>query len=108
MNLTDIQGQLPWGKFYSEKFKALDLPYKDFQHALMHTMKALGKLSAIIDDADHGDEPYFPKADVEKYLADVVICAIRAATVSPSGYIDIGEAVVRRIESKNGITLRQS
>lgn len=107
MTLTEIQKQLPWGKFYSDKFRALDLPYKDFQHAITHTMKALGKLSAIIDDADHGEGMFFPPADVEKYLADVIICAIRAASVNPMGPIDIERAVIRRIETKNDVTLKK-
>jgi hypothetical protein len=107
MTLTEIQKQLPWGKPYSEKFNALDLPYKDFQHAIQHTMKALGKLSAIIEDADHGQGLFFPKEEVEKYLADVVICAIRAASVTPVIPINIEEAVIRRIEAKNGITLKK-
>lgn len=105
MNITEIQEKLPWGKFYSERFRALDLPYKDFQHALAHVAKATGKLFAMIDDADHGVEPAFPKADVEKYLADLVICAIRAANVNPSGSFDLGAAVVRRIEDKNEVKL---
>ena len=102
--IKEIQDLLPWGKFYSEEFRALPLPYKDFQHALMHVFKAAGKLAGIVDDADHGDA-FFPKEDVEKYLADVVICAIRAANVNPSGSFDLGEAVIRRIEGKNGIKL---
>jgi hypothetical protein len=104
MALSQIQKQLPWGKFYSEEFKLMNSPSKDFQHALWHVTKALGKLAGIIDDADHGDTS-FPRADVEKYLADIVICAVRAASVNPSGSIDIGEAVVGRIESKNEVKL---
>lgn len=107
MRLSEIQAQLPWGKFYSEKFTQLDLPYKDFQHAITHTMKALGKLAAIIDDADHAEGIFFPLSDVEKYLADVIICAIRAASVNPLGPIDIERAVIRRIESKNDVTLKK-
>ena len=104
MDIAAIQARLPWGRFYSEQFKALDLPYKDFQHALAHVAKANGKLFAMIDDADHGDG-FFPKAEVEKYLADLVICAMRAANVNPSGAFDLGEAVVRRIEAKNGVKI---
>ena len=104
MNIKELQERLPWGRFYSEQFKALNLPYKDFQHALAHIAKANGKLFAMIDDADHGEES-FRKEDVEKYLADLVICAIRAANVNPSGSFDLGSAVVRRIEAKNGVKL---
>lgn len=104
MDIETIQAKLPWGRFYSEQFKAMDLPYKDFQHALAHIAKATGKLFAMIDDADHG-ELSFQKEDVEKYLADLVICAIRAANTNPSGSFDLGAAVVRRIEAKNGVKL---
>ncbi len=104
MDIVTLQQKLPWGRFYSAQFKALDLPYKDFQHALAHIAKASGKLFAMIDDADHGDG-FFPEEDVKKYLADLVICAMRAANVNPSGGFDLGEAVIRRIEEKNGVKL---
>lgn len=102
--LKEIQDRLPWGKLYSVEFRKLEHNYKDFQHALMHVFKAAGKLAGMVDDADHGDT-FFPKEDVEKYLADVVICAIRAASVNPTGAFDIGEAVLRRIEAKNGVKI---
>lgn len=105
MNIRELQANLPWGRFYSQQFRALDLPYKDFQHALAHIAKASGKLFAMIDDADHGEPLAFQKSEVEKYLADLVICAIRAANVNPSGSFNLEEAVIRRIESKNGVKL---
>lgn len=61
---------------YSKDFNEAAIKHKDFGHALTHIVKAAGKLAAIIEDADHD-------RDVEdnpgKYLADLVICAARAA-----------------------------
>ncbi len=106
MNILQIQNQLPWGIEYSEAFQQSPSPFKDFQHALLHVTKAGGKLAAIVEDADHGRPNLFPKQDVEKYLADLVICAMRMANTNPTGKIDLQRAVIDRLESKNGVTLR--
>jgi hypothetical protein len=51
----------------------------DANHALVHMMKALGKIAAAVNDAEHdGGRP--PRAEeTSKYLADLVICAVRFA-----------------------------
>jgi hypothetical protein len=45
------------------------------------------------------------RESAEKYLADLVICAIRMASVAPGGPIDLERAVIRRIESKNAVSI---
>lgn len=103
MNIRTIQEKLPWGLPYAPGFKVSTIEYKDFQHTLLHVTKATGKLSAIVEDADHGRFPYFPAGDVQKYCADLVICAMRLANTNPSGSFDLLGAVIHRLESKNGV-----
>jgi hypothetical protein len=105
MNMQEVQRRLPWGIHYGEAFKQSSVPHKDFEHALIHIMKAAGKLSAMVDDADHNRPNSFPIENVQKYLADLVICSMRMANTSPSGLIDLWNAVIDRIESKNEVKL---
>lgn len=105
MNILEIQERLPWSLPYGAGFKLDTTTYKDFQHALVHISKASGKLWTMVEDAAHDRESFFPKADVEKYLADLVICAMRMANTNPTGLIDLQKAVIERLESKNGVRL---
>lgn len=101
--IKEIQDTLPWSIAYGEAFKASPVDYKDFQHALIHIVKAAGKLSAMIDDLDHDRLGPLGCSETPKYLADLVICSIRMANVSPIGKIDLQEAVEARISQKNGV-----
>jgi hypothetical protein len=104
-----LQSELPklWtDELYSEKFKASPSTYKDFQHALLHVMKATGKLVEMVEEADHGGQ-FFVIPDVEKYLADLVICTVRLAITAPNGPFDLEKAVLDRIERKMGVRLAQ-
>lgn len=105
--LDDLQRMLPWTIKYSRDFRANPQEHKDFTHAHIHAMKALGKIAAIIDDYDHrrsSEESH----RLPDYLADLVICALRMANTFPApDPIPLGLAVVQRIESKNGTTLQE-
>lgn len=53
------------------------------KHALFHAMKATGKLAAAADEHDHRGADMAPAvsfAGCEKYLADLVICAMKMGT----------------------------
>jgi hypothetical protein len=104
-----LQAELPklWtDELYSEQFKASPSKYKDFQHALLHVRKAEGRLSEMVEEADHDGVPRsFPIDDVEKYIADLVICTVRLALTYPGGAIDLEKAVLGRIERKMGVRL---
>jgi hypothetical protein len=104
-----LQEELPklWtDELYSEQFKNSPSVYKDFDHALKHVRKAAQELENMTEDADHhGWAGKFDKAALAKYLADVVICAVRLAIVSPAGPIDLEKAVLDRIERKMGVRL---
>lgn len=112
LTLSELQSQLPWSINYADAFKLATysgLPYLEFQHALIHVVKATGKLATMVEDADHGrdDVEPFPLPEMAKLLSDLVICALRMANVQPRlGYrIDLGREIVRRLESKNGVRL---
>lgn len=104
LTLDDLQKQLPWTIKYSRHFKANPQGHKDFAHALIHTLKAAGKLAGIVDDIDHRmDSTDF--SGHENYVADLVLCALRMANTSPSPF-NLHDAVIKRIETKNGVVLR--
>lgn len=107
-DLRTLQVRLPWSIKYSRDFRANQQSHKDFTHAILHVVKATGQLAAFIDDMDHDrDAALFAGARLvyAKNLADLVICALRAANVFPGGPIDLERAVVERIETKNAVKL---
>jgi len=95
---------------YSEDFQKSVAKDKNFRHALLHAMKALGKLVEMSETADHeGVNPgTYIVGWAEKYLADLVICAVRMAHTHPLGEIDLERAVRERIERKMGFKLVES
>lgn len=80
------------------------MTHKDFAHALLHVFKAAGKLSAVIDNAEHGGSDFKPE-EVDPYVADLVICALRMANTCPGRVFDLERAVIERIEKKNDVKL---
>ena len=67
----------------------------DTNHALVHMTKALGKVASALNDAEH-EQRAPTAAEVEKYLADLIICAARFAY----GIVDIDSACVLRLAEK--------
>jgi len=102
--LRELQTKLPWTIHYHRDFRASPMAHKDFAHALLHVQKACGKLAAVVNDAEHGGSE-FTQDEVDRYVADLVVCALRMANTCPGRMIDLQKAVVDRIESKNGVTL---
>lgn len=102
--LRELQSSLPWTAHYHRDFRANPQTHKDFAHALLHIHKAGGKLAAIIDDAEHGgfdwDKPE-KRTEVGKYIADMVICALRMANTCPDGVMDLQRLVEDRLVAKN-------
>ena len=92
---------------YSEEFQARNSIYKNFDHALKHIDKARARLMMMTEEADHHREPLacFPKGDIEKYLADIVISVARAAETCPWGPIDLEKAVRERMAKKMDVIL---
>jgi RES domain-containing protein len=102
--IRELQSSLPWTAHYHRDFRSTPMTHKDFGHALLHIHKASGKLAAIIDEAEHAGFDWADpakRAQVEKYVADMVICALRMANTCPDGVLDLQAAVERRLVAKN-------
>jgi hypothetical protein len=104
MTIRELQKSLPWTIRYDRDFRASPVGHKDFQHALIHVMKATGKLASVVNDAEHAGS-VFPPVEIDRYIADLVICALRMANTIPGRLLDLETAVVERIERKNGVKL---
>lgn len=109
-SIRDLQVNLPWTIRYSTDFRSSPVAHKDFAHALHHVSKAAGKLHELADDMDHdrtvADGGQVLRETYEKYVADLVVCALRIANTFPGGMIDLERAVIERIESKNAVILK--
>lgn len=107
LTLRQLQVTLPWSIKYSRDFRASPVSHKDFAHALHHIGKAAGQLHALVDDLDHNRA--MPRSWYSsthgKYVADLVVCALRLANTFPGQKLDLQRAVVERIEGKNGVRL---
>lgn len=107
-SIRDLQLTLPWTVKYSQDFRSNPQSHKDFAHACHHASKALGKLHGLADDMDHdrglAADPHL-REQYAKYVADLVVCALRMANVFPGGVVDLETAVVGRIEDKNNVRL---
>ncbi len=88
---------------YSNEFRARPSLYKDFDHALKHVRKAAQALENMTEEADHsGMAEIFDREMLQKYIADIVISAVRLANVAPGVMIDLEDAILQRIELKMG------
>jgi hypothetical protein len=67
----------------------------DPKHALVHMMKALGKLASALNDAEHEGRA-LSWSQIHNPLADVVICAARFA----GDDCDLDAACVDRLREK--------
>lgn len=104
MTIQELQEKLPWTIKYSSDFRGNPQPHKDFAHAVVHAQKALGNLCSIIDDLDHRKESL---GIPQKYIADLVICALRMANTFPATKINLEEEVINRIETKNQVKITE-
>lgn len=105
LTLREIQTRLPWTVHYHRDFRASPMTHKDFQHAMLHVLKAVGKISAVINDAEHGGSDFLP-AEIDNYVADLIVCAIRMGNTCPGHIIDLQRVVIERIETKNQQSIR--
>jgi len=100
--ITQLQNHLPWGEYtYSAEFNQAQMRHKHFGHALLHVLKAAGKLAAVVDNAEHSGSEFTPE-EVDRFLADLVICAARMANTCPGRRIDLDAAVISRCEDIAG------
>lgn len=92
---------------YSEEFRNSPAKDKNFRHALLHATKAIGKLVEMSEMSDHDgvNAVTYSIESAEKYLADLIICAVRMASEHPLKTIDIENAVIERLAKKMGLKL---
>lgn len=102
LTIRELQTKLPWTVKYSSDFRANPQSHKDFAHALTHAIKAAGRIAEFVDDIDHRRES---ELQVDKYVADLVVCALRMANTHPGRMIDLQKAVQDRLETKNEVKL---
>jgi hypothetical protein len=102
-SLRHLQTTLPWTIKYSTDFRANPQSHKDFAHALLHVQKAAGKLAAMVDDIDHNRDVALDHTIREnaRFIADLVVCALRLANTFPGGSVDLENATIARITTKN-------
>ncbi len=107
LKLLQQRLQILWtNEQYSPTFNANNAIHRDFDHALKHVIKPAVKLQNLCEEADHaGVNMRWSQGQIEKYLADVIISAVRAAQMSPTGRIDLEQAIRERIRSKMGAEL---
>jgi hypothetical protein len=98
-----MQAHLPWTDHYNRRFRASEETHKDFRHALAHVHKAAGRLSEVVERAEHGGAD-FSSEEVDKYLADLVICTMRMANTTPGRIVDLERVVVERVAIKNQLS----
>lgn len=104
-SLRSLQLGLGWNlSTYKTDFLDNQIPHRDFAHALLHVTKAAGRIAAIIDDAEHlggsgvvAHEDERHKEGVARYVADLVICAMRMANTVPGPMLDLQAEVERRL-----------
>lgn len=106
LTIRQLQTQLPWTVHYHRDFRSSPMSHKDFSHALLHIQKAAGKLAAVVNDAEHGGSD-FEAEQVDRYVADMVVCALRMANTCPNRTIDLQSAVEERIQVKNEAELKR-
>ena len=76
------------------------------EHAVIHVMKSLGRIAAKINEAEHGGFDWEKDTDVPKWIADLVVNALRMANTRPGGIVDLQRAVQDRINESNTTQLR--
>jgi hypothetical protein len=106
LTIRELQTQLPWTVQYHHDFRMSPMAHKDFAHALLHVQKAAGRLAAVVNDAEHGGSEFKPE-EVDRFVADLVVCALRMANTCPGRTIDLQRAVEDRVEVKNQAELRR-
>jgi len=99
MTMQELQSKMkPWT--VEPVFQNNPDPAFMFKHALFHATKATGKIAGAADDHDHNGAKIVPSVSFygcDKYLADLVICAMKMASESS---VNLEKAVENRMREK--------
>lgn len=103
LTLAWMQKHLPWAGQYSADFEADPRPHKHVAHGSQHITKANGQLAAMLDELDHGVpvEEVLKTQNWSRFVADLVVIALRIAIYFPGGGFSLEDAVRTRITEKN-------
>ena len=98
-SLHDIQKTHPWSTTGARAYKQENLSdERQVAHAVLHAVKAAGRLSEQIEASEHVDASVVSAEGAKKYIADLVIIAMRLANILN---IDLEQSVIERIKEKN-------
>lgn len=108
-SLRHLQQHLPWALPYSDHFYAAneDEGHRYLSHDLMHVLKSMGSVAAVVERIDHGREAGMDCDELADKVADLVICALHMAKTSPLGTFDLHDVVVRKLEQRNNFSYPQ-
>lgn len=114
ISLRALQERLPWRSTYSAAFES-GPAHRHFGHTVLHLAKPIGGLAELVDLLDHRADLVAGAPDTRagsylreragKYIADLVILAVRLAVTFPGGPLDLERAVLDRVKEKNGVSL---
>lgn len=96
-----LQARVGWTNKYGVCFEASPERHKHYRHAILHLIKALGKLAEVAEELDHGSSSTVTTRDNGKYLADLVVLTVRLAKEFPGGPIDLETALACRLAEKH-------
>lgn len=108
MNLSELQKVLPWSLKYTSRFlESQDLEtHRYLMHDSMHIIKSMGQIASLAEKIDHGNPPNLSQEELADKVADLVICALHMAKTNPFGEFDLEEAVINKLEKRNGVKIR--
>lgn len=103
-SLRHLQKHLPWTIPYSAEFEASagENRQRRIGHDILHVMKALGRIAADVEAADHTRPRKLQGDTLAKEVADLVTCALHIARLE--GF-DLQDAVVKNSEARNAATI---
>lgn len=94
--LEDLQHEVERTWLASDYPRDMQTDDAQFRHAHVHAMKALGKIAALVDHADHfrlNDlEAIALREELPKLLADLIRCAAKMSSTATAGKINLGLA----------------
>lgn len=109
LGIAELQSKMGWDvERYGDEYQENPATMKHVEHALLHVIKATGKIAAIVEHIDHMDDIDVVPADVEgydKYVADILICAVRLACVGPEP-TNLAGVVHKRMQEKEAYNKR--
>lgn len=102
VGLRALQERVVWTLPYSPEFVASREVngLRQVAHDALHVMKALGRIAAECERADHGRERQLTGSALGREVADFVTCALHIASIE--GF-DLADVVLETLERRNAL-----